>query len=132
MNGHHFSTADQKGPAAADELMDNQCRRYPKTSKDSRVTTPLLPPATGSPAEVYAGRRAARHDERRRLARRYFLLSGGRRLFLGALVILIVLGEHEACPEALAEEARERGLADPDRPLDRDVARRRSHLVPSV
>jgi hypothetical protein len=67
----------------------------PKGSKDGRVTTPPTPPATASPADVYSGRLAARHDEQRRLARRYGLLSGRRRLLLGALVLLVLLVERE-------------------------------------
>lgn len=60
------------------------------------MTTPPMPPATASPAEVYAGRLAARRDESRRLARRYGLLSGWRRLLLGAVVLMAILVEREA------------------------------------
>jgi hypothetical protein len=67
-----------------------------KGSKDGRVTTPPEPPATAGPAEVYAGRLAARYEEQRRLARRYSLLSGWRRLLLGVLVILLILVERES------------------------------------
>jgi hypothetical protein len=68
----------------------------PKGSKDDRVATPSSPPVTASPAEVYAGRLAARLDEQSRLARRYGLLSNWRRLLLGTLIVLIILVEKEA------------------------------------
>src|SRR5262245_59361588 len=67
----------------------------PKSNKDGRVPPPPPLPTTPSPGEVYASRLAARHDEQHRLARRYGLLSGCRRVLLGALVVLIVLGERE-------------------------------------
>jgi MutS domain V len=69
--------------------------RSPKDNEDGRVTTPLTPPATAGPGEVYAGRLAARRDEQRRLARHYDLLSVGRRLLLGVLVLLVLLAERE-------------------------------------
>jgi hypothetical protein len=59
------------------------------------MTVPLTPPATASAGEVYADRLAARHDEQQRLTRRHGLLSVWRRLFVGALVILIILVERE-------------------------------------
>jgi hypothetical protein len=58
------------------------------------ITPPPLP-ATASPGEVYASRLARRKDEWHRLAHRYGRLSSWRRVLLGALVVLIVLGEGE-------------------------------------
>src|SRR4051812_46315596 len=62
---------------------------------DNRMTTPSALPGTASPGKVYAGRLAARRCEHQILARRHGRLSAGRRLLLGALVVLVILVEKE-------------------------------------
>jgi MutS domain V len=59
------------------------------------MSTGPTPPATASPREAYAGRLAALSSEHQGLARQQSHLSTGRRLFLGALVLLVILVEKE-------------------------------------
>jgi MutS domain V len=59
-------------------------------------------PELASPAEVYAGRLAARRDEMERLTRRHGWLSAWHRLLLGVVVIVVILAEKERTPAKLA------------------------------